>query len=152
MAGYCAVVDVQALTGKTYSVNSKPSSTEVDSFIEKRARIIDGILKARGYIVPVLESATQATEIVKDLNALGAAVLAENAMPGVQQASPRAAAWREEWRETLRLLERGKLDLIDATTTDQTQLSQCAQSPDGQFNLDSDGNEKGPVFSRDTVF
>jgi hypothetical protein len=148
--GYCLLEDVQALTGKSYTSATRPTSASVESMIMYRADIINGTLSALGYAVPIGTTATRSCRILIDLNAKGAAADADNAVPGLQEENPRSRAWKDDFDRSLKALRDRTLDLPDASTTNDTPVTLDNRSPAGTFNLDSDSVERDPVFDRDT--
>ena len=148
--GYCILDDVQRYTGKTYTATTKPTSGQVESMIMERADVINGTLAALGFSVPVTSSATRSSRVLLALNAKGTAADAENAVPGIQEETARARAWREDFDRTLKALRDRVLDLPDVTAGSDTPATVAAASPAGSFNLDDDGDERDAVFDRDT--
>lgn len=148
--GYAQAADVTRRTGKTYGSGSRPTETGVQDFIKERARLINGVLKARGFDVPIPASSPEASEILKGVNVLGAAGDAENAYPAQEASSGRAQNWLKEFYDQLKMLKSPDFDLIDAPTDSSTSLSRLDQEPDGQFALDASGDEREPWFDRDT--
>lgn len=145
--GYCEAVDVTALTGKEYTTTTKPSIAQTEAFIKQSADHINGILTAVGLAVPVAATAVRALRILRLLNSRGAAIEAENAVPGLREASPRSIVWQDAWQKQLSMLARRQMDLIDADHSAMP-TNEANQSPDGAFNLDLDGIDAGPVFTR----
>lgn len=148
--GYCQLEDVQRYTGKSYTSATRPTSAQVESMIMERADVINGTLSALGFSVPVSTSATRASRVLLALNAKGVAADAENAVPGLHEETARARAWREDFDRTLEALRRRTLDLSDVTAEADMPTTMTSQSPGGSFNLDADGDERDPVFDRDT--
>jgi hypothetical protein len=148
--GYCQLDDVQRYTGKTYTSATKPTSAQVESMIMERADVINGTLSALGFAVPVSTSATRASRVLLALNAKGVAADADNAVPGLQAETARAQAWRADFDRTLEALRRRTLDLSDVTAEADMPTTAANQSPSGSFNLSTAGEERDPVFDRDT--
>ena len=76
---YCVLDDIKELNPKqNYTSTSKPSTFQVEGYIDDIALDIDNALRAIGYTLPV----TDATDLLtlKKLNALGAAAQADWAM------------------------------------------------------------------------
>ena len=77
---YCTLADVKALNAKrTYDETSTPTSSQVETLINQVANEIDFSLTNNGYTVPIT-SPDVAVKFLQNLNALGAAGLAESAM------------------------------------------------------------------------
>lgn len=150
--GYCTLANVQALTGKTYSSTTKPTDTEAEDFIKRRADMVNSAVSQAGYDAPIPTSAVRASRILTHVNAIGAAADAENATPGLQEPSARATAWLEQFEKYLQDIMSGTLDLLDATTTGDVLATRAGGglAPDGSFNLDDQDEERDPAFDRDT--
>lgn len=106
---YATVADVHQLnTGRpTYTASSKPTASQVIDFLEQSAAKIDGILRARGYGLPVPSAATSALKLLEGCNAAGAHALVEQ---GAQSSDRREAALRL-WQDCLTMLREGGLEL-----------------------------------------
>ncbi len=109
---YGTASDVHALNeNRVFTGSSNPTLTEVDRFLALTAAEIDGILRARGFLVPVPTSATSALQLLAHGNALGAAAMVEQ---GAQQSDRREDA-RILWRDFKRMLESSDLGLESGT-------------------------------------
>jgi hypothetical protein len=109
---YGTASDVHQLnTNRTFTGSSNPTLTEVDRFLALTAAEIDGILRARGFLVPVPASATSALQLLAHGNALGAAMMVEQ---GAQTSDRREDA-RILWRDFKRMLESSDLGLESGT-------------------------------------
>lgn len=150
--GYCTLANVQAVTGKTYSTTTKPTDTEAEDFIRRRADMINSACKRAGYEVPIPTSSVRASRILTHVNAIGAAADADNAVPGLQDQNERAEKWLEQFNQYLEDLISGTLDLLDATATGDQLVSHSDGGlvPAGSFNLDEQGDEREPAVDRDT--
>ena len=77
---YASQSDIEAQNPKrTYGVATKPTATQVGEYINSIAAEIDNVLSSQGYAIPVTSPANFVTHL-KQLNAYGAAALAEYAM------------------------------------------------------------------------
>jgi len=149
---YCEATDVQALTGRSYSTTSKPTMAQVEEACKQRADLINAALAAAGWTTPISAGA-RSLNMLQSLNARGAAAEAESSAPGATDVSPRATAWREEFELRLRQLRKGELDLPDATKGGDTPMARSAQTPSGEFNIDTSlGTERDRTFTRETVW
>lgn len=116
---YCTITDVQALNPKrTYGDTTTPTQTQVETSIDQIGNEIDSILLARGLTTPI----TTPTEFVahlKQVNAYGAAALAEMAMfpeaGGPGATSHGSDLWKIYKNMTTRL-EKGELPTAVETT------------------------------------
>ncbi|MGH2954881.1 MAG: hypothetical protein ACRD2Z_09745 [Thermoanaerobaculia bacterium] len=106
---FATVADVHQLnTGRaTYTASSKPTASQVIDWLEQTGAAIEGILRQRGYSVPVPTTATSALKYLEKCNALGAAALVEQGA----QASDRRDQAVALWRECYKALSDGTIDL-----------------------------------------
>lgn len=75
---YCTIDDLKIYVPKLeFSASTKPTSTQVESIITNTSYEIDSALQTAGYSLPVTDADTLA--FLKNLNALGAAAIAEGA-------------------------------------------------------------------------
>ena len=110
---YCILADVQGLNAKrTYSATTTPTIAQVTEFISKIAGEIDVVLQGRGLTTPVLVPAAL-VEFLEQLNAVGAAGIAERAMfPDSQGQMGGVAAGALHWQQYqdgLKWLKEGNL-------------------------------------------
>ena len=142
---YCEIADVQALnpTRPTYSAGTKPTATQVEGYITDIAAEIDTALKARGLNTPVT-APTDFVAHLKQMNALGAAALADSAMfpeamgPG---ASPHGAWLWGLYKGALKSLRESELPVGSGGESKPT--SYAVEHPD----------DKGePKFKKDKEF
>ena len=153
--GYCEAADVQARFGQqTFASGSVPTTTQVEGFITDGFNIINGILAAVGYSTPVETSATKASRVLLRMNADYAASEAHLAAfsAGVGGVPEQAEFLEGRFNKMVTRLEKGHLSLEDATTTSDLIKLHSDQDPEGKFNLDSNGDENDPVFTRATNF
>lgn len=121
---YCAIDDVRALNPKrTYDASSKPTSTQVEAFIDNAANEMDTVLSARGLAVPVA-APTHFVDHLKHVNANGAAATAEMAMfpeaVGTPGGSPHGQQLYRIYRSQLTQLEKGELPVsVDGKASPQ---------------------------------
>jgi hypothetical protein len=137
---YATASDVHQLhTGRpTFTGSSRPSLAEVNRFLTLTAAEIDGILRARNYVVPVPTTATSAFDLVSHGNALGAHAMVEQ---GAEISDRRDQAY-QLWRDFKRFLESADLALDDATDS-TTGVPQYGSSASAMFTwpaVDSLGN------------
>jgi hypothetical protein len=77
---YCAIADVQGLLAqRVFGASTKPTTTQVNTFISDVSSVIDTVLQARGLTTPVTTPTDFVTHL-KQVNAIGAAAHAEQAM------------------------------------------------------------------------
>lgn len=110
-APYCTIADVEAHTGLGYDAESQPSRTEVQRIITMTAREIDGALEAAGYTLPVGASFTDAIEMLKGYNALGASYRAWYAAQRGTAVFPAAVSWRDDYRDFLKAIKKNEIAL-----------------------------------------
>lgn len=109
---YCTITDVRALNPKrTYDADSKPTETQVESFIDRIADEIDVVISGHGLSTPVA-SPQAFVDHLKQVNAYGAAALAEMAMfpeaAGSPGGSPHGDRLWKMYRAMMAPLARGE--------------------------------------------
>jgi hypothetical protein len=122
--------------GREITGNTEPSATQVVDYLEHRAGILDSILGANGYEVPIPTGATSAFLTIQRFNALGAAYDVEMAA----RTSDRRDETKAMWESALKMLQDGVIEL-DAPRDTETSL------PRSSF----DGSAT-PFFTRDQEF
>lgn len=109
--GYATVADVEQLAqARVFTATSKPSTTQVVDWLEQTAGVLDGILRAKGYSLPVPASATQTLKLLEGYNAIGAAAFVEQGAP----TSDRRDQAMTLWQDTQKMLKDAMLELDDA--------------------------------------
>lgn len=113
--GYVNPTQVYAQdTGRTFTATSRPSTQMVGDYIERTAAELDGILRRRGYTVPVATSASSALRLLEHYNALGAAAM-------IEQGAPTTGGKRGDafylWEECKKALACGDIELEAAKDT-----------------------------------
>jgi hypothetical protein len=102
VAGFCDIAAVQAhLSKATIGDDTKPSTTQVEGFIDSIASEIKGVLHSKGYATTQDDADAEAT--LSLINAYGAAALAERAM---FPAPKMGEAWKTLWGLYTRGLDR----------------------------------------------
>ena len=106
MSSYCAEADVEGLTGKLYTASTKPTSTNITSWISSISNKADVAMYAAGISTPlVIGTSPISYDVLKYIVAIKVAALAEKSvMVGqTENAIPaRVVDWEEEWKEFLR--------------------------------------------------
>lgn len=75
---YATPSDVHQLnTARTFTASSRPTASEVSRFLDLTAAELDGILRTRGYLLPIPSTATSALMLMAHGNALGGAAMVE---------------------------------------------------------------------------
>lgn len=106
---YATPTQVFALdTGRTYTPTSKPNASQVSQYITQTAAELDGILRTRGYTVPVPTTATSAYDLLSGFNAYGAISLVEQSAP---TKGGKAEGWQKMWEDAKKMLSCGDLEL-----------------------------------------
>lgn len=133
---YCTATLVQARqAGRAFTATSLPSATQVVGFCEDIAAELDGILRARGYTIPVATAATSALKLLEHGNALGAAMLVEQSAPASPQGRrEEAVRLYEEFKKALRT---GETEL-DAGKDARTARVRYGGSPTAMFAINMD--------------
>lgn len=128
--GYCTLDDVRARNpARQLSPSTVPNLVDVIGFISQTAAELDGILKAKGYTTPIATSATQAFQLLRNYNALGAACL-------VEQSAITGAGKRTDicsmWDHAKSMLAAGTMEL-DAAKDTTSSMPRGGRSGDGGF-------------------
>jgi hypothetical protein len=126
-------------TNRSFTGSSNPTLTEVEGFLDFTAAEIDGILRARGFLVPVPTTATGALQLLAHGNALGAAMMVEQ---GAQTSDRREDA-RILWRDFKRMLESSDLGLESGTEDPDRGTPRWASNGSAMFSwpaVDTRGN------------
>lgn len=109
--GYATVADVQALNTArgTFTASSNPNLTQVSGFLDQTAAVLDGLLLAQGYQLPLPSdgSASSALALLTHYNALGAHALTERAA----KSSPLVAEAEKLWEATQQMIVNGQVTL-----------------------------------------
>ena len=110
---YCTLTNVQALNPtRTYGAATTPTTTQVGTFITQVAGEIDTVLQGRGLTTPLTTPAEFVTFLTQ-LNAVGAAALAERAMfpeaQGLMGTTSAGSAHWKQYQEGLKYLKEGAL-------------------------------------------
>lgn len=105
---YCTITEVRGVNPKrTYDTTSTPTATEVEEFIDRIGAEIDVVLQGRGLTTPIT-SPTELVSYLEQLNALGAAAMAEQAMfpeaKGMATVSSSEILWKR-YREGLEYIK-----------------------------------------------
>jgi len=153
--GYCVLADIQSKNQqRTYSASTTPTSGEVEAFITDGFYDLNAALDAIGTTTPVASSAVYATRWLKISNILYAASEAEDATysAGGEEERGRAEEMKEQYAARVEMLLERTVTLKDASDTDDTPEAKKDETFGGQFNLDADGDERDPIFTRTMNF
>ena len=112
---YCTIANVRSLNPKrTYGSTTTPTETQVNEFIANIAGEIDATLQGRGFTTPVTTPTALVTFLLQ-LNAVGAAALAERAMfpesQGMEGGTSAGAVHWKQYQDGLKWLREGKLSV-----------------------------------------
>lgn len=124
---YCVLADLVQeghLSNKSYTATSKPSTSDVQGYIDRYARRIDGKFRAVGITVPILLATSPiAYAIVKDINREMAAAKADMVMFKLSEPKRFQAAVdvMKELIEELNFYCNNPLGLSDAEGIDTSQ-------------------------------
>lgn len=130
--GYATVADVQQLnTARTFTPSSNPNINQVVDWLGQTAGVLDGILRAGGYALPVPTTATAALSTLEGYNAIGAAAMVEQGAP----TSDRREQAMALWEEAQKMLREGMISLDAPRDTDTSSIRYPAVA--------------SPMFSRD---
>ena len=106
MSAYCAEIDVEGLTGKLYGSSSKPTTTNITSWISSISNKADVALYSAGISTPVIVGTSPVSyDVLKYLVAIKVAAMAEKSVlvGQTENAMPkRVIDWEKEWDDSLR--------------------------------------------------
>jgi len=148
---YCTSTEVQNLNPKrTYSATSTPTSTQVGLLIDQIAVEIDAVLEAQGYTVPVT-TPTNFVNVLKAINAYGAAALAEAGMfPEVSEmgSTPHWKVLNDKYNEWMKALRAGEIppDLATGAAAEMVgsyyhSMEDQDEFPEPKFRIRSEDKE-----------
>jgi hypothetical protein len=133
VAPYATVGDVRSLnTARTFSATSRPDIADVVNYLTETAAVLDGILSARNYALPVPITATTALELLSYYNAIGAWCLSEQAA----ESSPHRDAAAKAWENAQRMLRDGLIEPVGLTRDTTTGRARAAGVPTAWFRRD----------------
>jgi hypothetical protein len=106
---YATVGDVRSLnSARTFTATSRPDIADVVNYLTQTAAVIDGILSARNYALPVPITATTALELLANFNAVGAWFYVEQAA----ESSPHRDAAERAWNNAQKMLRDGLIEPV----------------------------------------
>lgn len=122
---YASSIDVaQMNTARTLSTSSHPDLTQVGDWLEQTAGVLDGILREKGYVLPIPTSATAALRTLEHYNALGAAAMVEQSAPTSDRRKEAEALW-----ENAQKMLRDDIILLDAPKDNVTHTIRAPAAP-----------------------
>jgi hypothetical protein len=93
-----------------YTATSTPNAGQVSNWLEQTAGVLDGLLRQRGYIVPVSPTApSSALETLEGFNAAGAWYYVEASAKTRDELQFKAA--KAMWEEAQKMLRAGLIEL-----------------------------------------
>jgi hypothetical protein len=132
---YCDLTDVQALNAKrVYSAISTPTATQVGTLMAQIATEIDMALSCGGYTVPVT-SPTELVNVLKTINAYGAAALAEQAMFPETVERGSTPHWKMLWDSYRAWLADLKAGIIPASLAGNKVGGDSAEIDEPKFSI-----------------
>lgn len=130
---YASLVHVKALNAnRTYTPTSTPNLEAVEDFLSETSAVLDGILTARGYALPVSTTATGALELLEHYNAVGAWSMVEMAAPS----SPHVDAAVRAWERAQKMLRDGLIEPPGLERDVATSRARAASVPTPFFYRD----------------
>jgi hypothetical protein len=103
---YATLIDVQhRAPARTFTASSKPNASAVFGFLEESQLILDGVLRAAGYELPIATTATSALRILRTVNAIGAWSMVEKHAPGPKPAGQQGEAAERDFISWLNKLD-----------------------------------------------
>lgn len=107
---YATVSHVQALAAPlVFTASSQPTTDQVAGFLTQTAAVLDGILTAKAYSLPIATTATAALEALELYNAQGAGALALRSNPNSPK--DRRDAADKAWELAQKMLKDGTVEL-----------------------------------------
>jgi len=151
---YCTTTDVQTLNPtRTYGAATTPTITQVQAYVDQIAGEIDTVLQGRGLAVPITTPAVFVT-FLKQLNAVGAAAMAERAMfPEAQGMMGGTAASAMHWKQYtdgLKWLREGNLPT--GTTAEALPFSFFGENKANDTEPTDDPGWARPKFGKNKEF
>lgn len=120
---YCSVPDVNTINvQRTYSNDSTPTNVQVNTMVGSVASMMDARLEAVGFTVPIT-SAPKSQALLKIINAVGAAAMAEEAIyegAVTTDVRPKYVDLWKRYEAEMKRIEGNPLLLSDATWEDIT--------------------------------
>lgn len=130
---YATVVDVKGLCPlRSFTASTVPNANEVVGYLTETAAVLDGILAARGYQLPVPIIATVALELLEHYNAIGGWYLVEHAAGS--SATKDAAA--KAWENAQKMLRDGLIEPVGLARDEQTTRPRAQFAPTAMFTRD----------------
>jgi hypothetical protein len=153
--GYCTFSHVCLYTPhRTFNTSSAPTKDHVLGFIEDIFHQMNGILDVLGYVIPVPSGNATAIGVLRSINALGAASLAEETANSIANKTESDFGNRLDAEFMREFEELGKgqkvLGGADRTTGFIHRLDE--RTPKFRFHRDAKGNKEEPVFKKDMKF
>lgn len=134
MSAYATVADVQALAGLAFGASTLPRTDQVGGFLTETAAVLDGILSAKGYSLPVATSATSALELLEHFNALGGQAKALAANPAAPK--DRRDAAETAWKDAQTMLRDGLIEPVGLTKDTATARVRVGETASAFFTRD----------------
>lgn len=136
---YCAIADVQEEMGTTFSTTSKPTTARVTAAIDEVAAILDGVLAAAGYTVPL----TGASSLLKlkRINTYGACVTSWHSGIISNDLPVRVEFWQGQFDAFIQRVKDGTEIMPDdtPTATPNSSFSMNMKRVDGYSTWNPDG-------------
>lgn len=120
--GYATVSDIEAMNAgrAAFGTSTKPTASQVVTYIENVSAQLELHLRVRGYQVPVPTSASITRLLLRDATMKGAHALVETASPN----DARAKAAEQMWKDAVAMLDTDELDApLDPSASSGVQAS-----------------------------
>lgn len=136
---YCTVADVSALMGQTFSVSSRPTTSEVQDAVDQIAAEIDGVAASVGYTVPI--TSTDGIALLAKYNRFGAAVSAWHTGVISDDEPARVTYWQTQYDNFIARLRRGEQVITGETLNASPNAGQSAgfRRADGYATYNANG-------------
>jgi len=151
---YCTTADVQTLNPtRTYDAATTPTLTQVQAYVDQIAGEVDTVLQGRGLVVPVAAPSVFVT-FLRQLNAVGAAAMAERAMfpeaQGMMGSTAASAMHWKQYQDGLKYLKEGSLPT--GTTAEALPFSFFEQNVGSDTEPVDDDSWSRPKFGKNKEF
>lgn len=155
VTGYCTMGHLELfLPQRTFNSSSSPTRANVLSFITDHYHQMNGVLEVLGYELPIPSGNATAIGILRHINVLGAASQAEQSANQIGNIRPSQVgnALRDEFQREWKLFMDGDKNLPGATRTSRHREDKQEKEAKHQFDVDTSGDQKDAVFTKDVKF
>jgi hypothetical protein len=153
---YATIAHVEAWNPtRTFNTTLKPTRLAVSMYLRDAFRQINAELAVLGYDVPIGSGNSTSLSVVRHINCLAGAYQAEFSRfsAGNAEFSNHAENLRQRFLNTMDMLRQGKMSIPGATRNSGTFIhKKDEREPTSQFDVDTENNERDPIFTRNMKF